>query len=512
MLGRIVGVVLACALGGGVGPAGDKLSKEHREAFVALAEQARDAKPEKRRSAVRALAEFGGEEAWRLVFAALEDTDSSVGDAAQRAIGRLADPKLALELCGPAGLGSKEERVQLRAAEAFGRLQVGVDAERLARELSPRGGERDRLLVWSIERLAAGGKLLGDAGKVVRELERLERADGDKGLAGAALCALAELAPARALDLARDSLRDRNSDKRCAAALVLGRLKPPDALGEALRLASDADARVRMRGIECLDAIGTRASMLAIVGRLANEPRLRVRWRAVDLLQRASGLKHRLDPRPWKLWAEELPEGGVLKRGMSPEAAAKAEAQGATRASGFAGLSILSDHVAFLFDFSGSMWTPMADGRIPKDIVDAKLRLALEALPESTEFNLIPFTNVPIPYAPEARTAKRAEVQKALEWFSKCREKGRGNFYDAARIAMVDPAIDTIVVLTDGVPTGGLHSEMDLIVALLAERARTRPIVIDSILVDAPPGTAKRWRELAERTGGRSIEVDLSQP
>ena len=212
------------------------------------------------------------------------------------------------------------------------------------------------------------------------------------------------------------------------------------------------------------------------------------------------------------MWAEELPEGGVLKRGVSPEAAAKAEAQGATRASGFAGLSILSDHVAFLFDFSGSMWTPMADGRIPKDIVDAKLRLALEALPESTEFNLIPFTNVPIPYAPEARTAKRAEVQKALEWFSKCREKGRGNFYDAARIAMVDPAIDTIVVLTDGVPTGGLHSEMDLIVALLAERARTRPIVIDSILVDSPPGTAKRWRELAERTGGRSIEVDLAQP
>ncbi|NUP95098.1 MAG: hypothetical protein HUU28_02935, partial [Planctomycetaceae bacterium] len=84
MLGRIVGVVLACALGGGVGPTGDKLSKEHREAFVALAEQARDAKPEKRRSAVRALAEFGGEEAWRLVFAALEDADSSVGDAAQR--------------------------------------------------------------------------------------------------------------------------------------------------------------------------------------------------------------------------------------------------------------------------------------------------------------------------------------------------------------------------------------------------------------------------------------------
>lgn len=498
---------LACA------PGGDKHEREARAAFEALAAQATDAKPEKRRSALRGLAEFGGPEAWRLVFEGLADPDSSVGDAAQEALGRLSDPKLALELFGRCGLEAKEERVSLRVAEALGRIAAPIDGERIARELSSRGGVRDRYLIWSLERLAAKQRLIGRQDKVAEAVERIAEARGDAELSSAALCALGELAPERARKLALDALRERTPERRCAAGLVLARLRTPEALGAALSLAEDGDARVRMRGVECLDALGTKASLLALIGRLGEETRLRVRWRAVDLLQRSSGLKHRLDPRPWKLWAEELPEGGVVRRGLAPGAgdgARGGEGQ-VTRASGFAGLQIVSDRVTFLFDFSGSMWTPMADGRIPKDVVDGKLRLALEALPESTEFNLIPFTNEPLPWAGELRPAKRGEVQRALEYFSSCRARGRGNFYDAALLALADPEVDTLVVLTDGVPTGGTHCDMDLITPLLVERTRFRPLVIDSILVDAPPGTARRWRELAELTGGRSIEVDLAQ-
>ena len=61
--------------------------REQREAFEALALQAKDREPERRRSAVRALAEFGGAQAWELVLAALADPESKVGDAAQEMLG-----------------------------------------------------------------------------------------------------------------------------------------------------------------------------------------------------------------------------------------------------------------------------------------------------------------------------------------------------------------------------------------------------------------------------------------
>lgn len=489
--------------------AGDR---EARAAYEALVAQSRDREPDKRRTAVRALAEWGGAEAWREVLFALADGESKVADAAQEALGRIVDPRIAVELLGSAGLGSKDERVARRVAEGMGRVQVPIDAERLARELSSRDGERTRLLLGSIERLARAQRLNGRVERLVDAVERLERSGSDPLVSATALCTLAELAPELAHRRANDALRDSAPPRRCAAGHVLARLKSPDAMSGAMLLARDREPGVRLRGVECLDALGTRASMLAIVARLADEPRLRLRWRAVELLQRTSGLKHRLDPRPWQLWVDGLPEGGVLRRGLGSEESGRGAEGQVTRASGFAGLALQSDRVTFLFDFSGSMWMPMEDGRVPKDIVTDKLRLALEALPETTAFNLIPYTNVPIPWSPSLRPARRKDIAEALEWFARCREKGRGNFYDAARLALMDPDVDTLVVLTDGVPTGGVHSDMDLIVSLLGDLARIRPVLVDSILVDSPPGTARRWRELSARTGGRSIEVDLAQP
>jgi hypothetical protein len=107
--------------------------------------------------------------------------------------------------------------------------------------------------------------------------------------------------------------------------------------------------------------------------------------------------------------------------------------------------------------------------------------------------------------------AKKQIVAKALDFFTSCRAKGRGNFYDAALLALSDPDVDTITALTDGVPTGGFHSDMDLIVPLFCERNRFRKVVVDSILVDARLGTARRWYELSRRTGGRCTEVELDQ-
>jgi HEAT repeat protein len=473
-----------------------------------LSAQLREAKPDRRRSAVRGLAKLATPAAWRLVLDALADPESAVGDEAQLVLGGIADPKLIAELAGRSGLDSREERVVLRAAEALGRVGASVDGEALAKRISTRDEAASALLVWSIERLAAARKLAGRPERIAERLVIVSEAKSQLELSCAALIALAAVDEAQGKERACDALKDRAPERRCAALVALANLRCPEAFGAGVSLSSDPDPRVRMAAAECLDSVGTRVAMLALIARLGEETRLRVRWRIVDLLQRASGLKHRLDPRPWKLWAEALPENGVLRR-MEPARKGTREDPQATKSGGFAGLPIVSDRVAFLFDFSGSMWTALDDGRLPKDIVADKLRAALETLPESTEFNLIPFTNEPIPWAEELRPAKKAEVQRALAFFDGCQQRGRGNFYDAALLAMADPKVDTLVVLTDGVPTGGFHSDMDLIVPLLAERTRYRKLVVDSILVDAPYGTQRRWEDLARRTGGRCIEVEL---
>ncbi len=484
---------------------GGKVPEPATATLEALEKQLREPEPARRRSAVRGLVRLGKPEAWRLVMEALADTDSGVADEAQLALAALLDPKLRKELIGRAGLGAKDERVALRVAELIGRSKQALAADELARLLGEHRGALARTLCWSAERLVRDGRIAGTTDRLGAALLRAAGSSSDRDTSCAALVALAQIKGEHAERLALDALRASWPERRVAGLIALERLSSAQTLSAAIRLASDDDPRVRLAALDTLDTLGSRASMTALVARLGLEQRLRLRWRIVDLLQSASGLKHRLDPRPWKLWIETIPADGVLRRPVPNKGAGD---PGVSRTA-FTGLPLISDRVCYLFDFSGSMWTPLKDGRIPKDVVSEKLRAALEGLPPETEFNLIPFTNVAIPWSDKALPATPKNLRTALEFFLACRERGRGNFLDAALLAASDPRIDTICVLTDGVPTGGTHCDMDLITPILVEHTRFRRVIVDSILVDAPPAAARRWAELSRLTGGRSIEVEL---
>ena len=181
---------------------------------------------------------------------------------------------------------------------------------------------------------------------------------------------------------------------------------------------------------------------------------------------------------------------------------------GDTRVS-FAGLNLISDRIVFLIDCSGSLWHTKVGGRTRKEVADAELRRALEALPPNTQFNLIPYTDEPIPFEKRLIPSRADNVKRALEFFERMHQSGRGNFYAALELALADPGVDTIVVLTDGAPTGGHRWNHDLMFDLIVEQDRFRKVAIDSILVDAPKSVRKKWSQLSERTGGRSIEAKL---
>jgi hypothetical protein len=242
--------------------------------------------------------------------------------------------------------------------------------------------------------------------------------------------------------------------------------------------------------------------MLALIDRLEREERTRLRWEILGFLRERSGEDHGFDLSAWRAWAQNLRgewSTGDAKPPVGP--------LGDTRVA-LAGLTVVSDRVAFLVDMSGSMWDTVATGQTRKEVVDGMLRKCLESLPREAEFNLFPYTRDPFPWEKKLVRASAENVARAAGWFERCHQRGAGDVYDAVLAALADPDVDTLVILTDGKPTGGRHVDMDLMIELLVERNRFRQVAFDSILVEAPRPFRRLWAELAERTGGRSVAVE----
>ena len=142
-------------------------------------------------------------------------------------------------------------------------------------------------------------------------------------------------------------------------------------------------------------------------------------------------------------------------------------------------------------------------------MIDDELKKALEALPATTEFNVIPYTAAPIPWQPALVPADKKNVAKALEFFTSRKDTGTGNFWDAYLVALDDPKVDTIVMLSDGAPSGGHRWNLTLMRELMAEHNRFRRVALDAVLADAKGKIVDEWRGMCADSGGHLVEVDL---
>ncbi len=467
-----------------------------------------------RRTAVKQLAQISAadqiEEAWKLIAGALADEESMVADEAQIQFGRSGSPVALEVLVGKTGLGARNEFVALRAAEALGRMSQEVDGELLKKSLGGRDAELRRTAAWSLERLARAGNLSGDLERKVRPaLEKTLDRDKEAQVRAAAFLALEamDMAGPPAPDFSAQltsALGDKRTALRVAALEVLARRPGADAVGQAKNLAAAPEMAVRKAALDTLAAQESVAALRVIVDRLDVESELRLRWRAVEHLQYLTGMKHRLDPRPWRRLVEDLDDGWRPVRNASEE---QTSAEDAT--SSFVGLPVISERVCFLVDFSGSIWMERGGGRTRKDVAADELRQALESLPETTHFNVIPYTETPHPWQEELVPATERNVRAAIKFFDGCNERGTGNFWDAALLALTDESVDTIMALTDGAPTGGRRWNLELMADLLPEQNRYRQVAFDVLLVDASSFLRRHWERLCTATGGRTVQVDL---
>ena len=493
-----------------------------QESLEELLRELDDREDDVRRRAVKKLVELGGEDAWEAVLGALGDESSQVADTVQLALPGV-PAELRKELFGRAGLTSKNALVRERVAEALGRFEA-APIEALNDALGDLEAEVRRLAAWSVERLATAGRLEGsdpDAlGDLSTTLEKLAAKDRDPMARGAALLAIAawrtEGVRERALEGAEDKAPEmRSASLRALGALELG-VEHEGAVARALgRGLDDERLGVRLAAVDGLGARGTRAAAGELIDALEvsededlAQPAL-VRDAVVAALQAMSGLRHRADPRPWRAWWQELDEGWRASRERTREAGSDEQAD--TRAR-LVGLPIPEGSVAFLIDMSGSMWNADDDGRTMKELVDVELRRCLEALPTDTRFNVYPYATEPTAWEKKLVPASRRNVKRAVEDFVACRLHGKGNVWDAVSLALEDEGVESIVLFTDGAPTGGPHWDVDLVVDLLLERNRYLSTVFHCIVTEDKNGRLVRaWERLAKETGGRSIVVDVRE-
>ena len=467
----------------------------------------------KRRAAVIELAKLDTLEAWKLVIGALDDPLPQVADEAQLQIAAIDDDKACEVLLGKEGLKSKDTLVRARVVEAFGRMGARPSNEPLIAGLEDKDASVRRTAAWSIERLQQDARKakgeLSDHAELIDFLDlrtALIKAWGrekDDETCAAMLLVDNLLSGTPQSPPPPGLATDKRACVRSVALMLAQTRDEVLALPVVHQLANDADLGVRLNAIDTCALLKSKPAVLELVAQLERETALRARWRIVETLRTLSGLAHRLDAAPWRAWADALPNDW---KGEAVEAK-KTDDSGSTVT--FHGLPILSERVCFVIDLSGSVWQAGKDGKTKKQILDDELKKALNALPPTTEFNLIPYTSKPIPWQPKLVPASEKNVAAALEFFEKRKDTGTGNFWDAYLLALEDPAVDTIVNLSDGAPTGGVRWNLGLMRELMREKNRFRRVALDAVLTDAANALVVHWKGMCADSGGRLIEVEL---
>ncbi|QDU69302.1 hypothetical protein [Engelhardtia mirabilis] len=456
----------------------------------------------KRRSAVSKLADIGTVEAWELIVERLADEEPEVADRAQLELARAAGEDVLEVIHGRDALRSKNPLVRERVVESFGRAERTVEPAELRGAFSDKEAPVRRMAAWSVERLALAGRLgEQELGKLEDALGKAARNEKDGAARGAALVAAATMKLDQARDRIEDALRDRDQAVQCGALIALGTLGQADGPERILTFLDEkrplALRRAAARGLE---AQGDRGALLALADVLENEPRLRLQQMIVAALRGMTGEGIGRNAKAWRAYAEALAEDWSAKR-------EERDIEVGDTVAKLAGLPVLSDRMSVLIDMSGSMWQSGDDGRPLKSLVEVELRRFFELLPEDSRINLVTYATEPASWESKLVQATSRNLAAAMEWFQESRLRGRGNVWDAIDLALEDEEVDTLIVLTDGAPTGGPHWDMKLIPELLLERNRFRQVAFDVILTDPNSGLERRWQDLARRSGGICTSV-----
>ena len=152
---------------------------------------------------------------------------------------------------------------------------------------------------------------------------------------------------------------------------------------------------------------------------------------------------------------------------------------------------------------------PGADGKSRWELVVRDLLAVLDRRPSSARFNVVLFRTEAEAWKRKLMPATPGARRSCRRWIGEVRPSGWTNLFDAVALALADDQVDTIYVLTDGVPSRGTETRRRPILDELALLNRYRLVQINCVQAGSSEGLGKSWRgfleELADAHEGWSV-------
>lgn len=502
-----------------------------------------------RLDALSKLGGVGGEKAATAVAEVADDPEPPIREAAALSLARMARGGDTLDFIAGKLLAGGKPGVRATAAWALGLVKKAESARALESALAKPGmGEEVRLacargLGWigneesaaPLTEIAAGG---GDAGLRAECLLALAAvgkgdaaaiakcaADTHAEVRAGAIAALAALDPKGSADAVGKAVEDADERVRVAAADAVYACLGEAALAPAVKALGDKEWPVRVAAIGALYEVWTKDAVGALVERMQLE-KGRLRFDIGSTLGEMAGKDIGYDPLAWKGWWESNKDKFEMPK--KPKKRGAREAKGGGTVATFFNIPILTDRLAFVIDFSGSMKSeenrPTGDGKtatqgsdnlLKIDIAIQELERCLTKLDPKVKFNIFIMCYAHDPVVLERTAfnkalvpASPANLKNASKFIDDSKKKvmsvkrGRGDVYDQVFAAFQDQEVDTVILLSDGKPSYGKYVEDDNFHTFLGRDNLYRNIMIHAVLTGTKGTDEKFMTRLAGDTGG----------
>ncbi len=311
---------------------------------------------------------------------------------------------------------------------------------------------------------------------------------------------------------------------RADAATALSEAGTEPEVEEALVPAlSDGFEIVQTAAVRSLFQVGGKAAVEALIAAIPRETG-RIQGDVIAALRRLTGVNFHDNVALWREWWDRTKDGfrrselGVHR----PTAERRGDRERERRAgTHFYGIQTPSEALVYLIDVSGSMAEPAAPEGVTGsgardetklDRAKRELSRSIGALPSGVRVNVIAYADQLHPFSGAPVVLDDASRRSILGWVRTLSAKGETNLFDALESTLLsargergrpgkEMPVDTVFVLTDGLPTAGKVQDAEILASEVARLNEVPRLVIHTIGI-GPGHAAGLLRRIAEESFG----------